>query len=87
VVGRGEGAEPGDGEGVTEHNLQAHPAGTLGPASLLLLQLLDALGDGEGERERGGFNTLGWVCSGLVSWFNNNWVNRTPESHTSTAAH
>ena len=34
---------------MSEHHLQAHPAGALGPASLLFLQLLDALEDGERE--------------------------------------
>lgn len=43
VVGRSEGAEPGYREGVSEHHLHVHPLGPLGPASLLLLQLFDAL--------------------------------------------
>lgn len=42
VVGGGEGAEPCHGERVSEHHLQVHPLGLLGPAPLLLLQLLDA---------------------------------------------
>ena len=41
--GRGEGREPVPGEGVSEHSLDAQPAGLLLPASLLPLQLLDAL--------------------------------------------
>lgn len=43
MVGGREGAEPGDGERVAEHHLQVHPLGLLGPAPLLLLQLLDTL--------------------------------------------
>ena len=41
--GRGEGREPVPGEGVSEHSLDAQPAGLLLPTSLLPLQLLDAL--------------------------------------------
>lgn len=43
VVGWSKGAEPGYREGVAKHHLHVHPFGPFGPASLLLLQLLDAL--------------------------------------------
>lgn len=38
-----EGVQPADGEGVSEHHLHIHPFWLLGPSSLLLLKLLDAL--------------------------------------------
>lgn len=43
VVRRYEGIQPAEGERVAEHHLQIHPLGLLGPSSLLLLELLDAL--------------------------------------------
>lgn len=43
MIGGCKGAEPGYGERMAEHHLHVHPFGLLGPPSLLLLKLLDAL--------------------------------------------
>lgn len=43
VVRRHEGIQPADGERVAEHHLHIHPLRLLGPSSLLLLELLNAL--------------------------------------------
>lgn len=54
VVGGYEGAQPGYGEGMAEHHLHVHPLGLLGPPSLLLLQLLDALRGRDGNKREWG---------------------------------
>lgn len=43
VVRHHEGIQPADGEGVAKHHLHIHPPRLLGPSSLLLLELLNAL--------------------------------------------
>lgn len=53
VFGCCEGTEPGYRERVAEHHRHVHPLGPLGPPSLLLLELFDALRLKD-RHERGG---------------------------------